>query len=70
MARFHQVRFSEDLEYTWKGGIWDSEEDIIICGCCGGIFEKDDIHDGVFQFKVYDNWVDISEEIMGDENNE
>jgi len=70
MARFHQVVFREDPECAWQGGIWDTEEDIIICGCCGGVFEKDDINDGIFQFKVYENWVDISQEIIGDENNE
>ena len=73
---FCQVKFQcGEKDYNKiLGGIAKLDNDgnieYIICGCCGGVFEKDDIYDGIFQFSVYENWIDISQEILGDENNE
>ena len=35
----------------------------VICGCCGGFVEPDDIVD----IKYYDDWVNIEDFIRGDE---
>lgn len=45
----------------------------IICGCCGAIFELEDVlesakEEGVVPIKLFDSWVDISDEIRGDVN--
>ena len=63
-------------EPRWLGGI--GYESNIICGCCGGLIELADLwldwenckDDPLFQnietpLKVFDNWVDINEEIIG-----
>lgn len=59
---------------------WDGEGycagimvgELIICGCCGGTFDLDEIinqarEDGQVPVRVFDTWVDISDEIKGDE---
>lgn len=38
------------------------DEAFIICGCCGGIVDPKE----VTIVKVYDDWVDLSKEIIGD----
>ena len=42
----------------------------IICGCCGGIFDVYDVitmaqDEGVDAIRLFDTWVDVSEEIKG-----
>lgn len=42
----------------------------IICGCCGGVFHVDEVvenarDEGVDAIRVFDTWVDVSEEIKG-----
>ena len=49
-----------DDEVKWLGGIAYCDE--VICGECGGIIECDNIEEIVNL-----SWVDISNEIMGDE---
>ena len=44
----------------------------IICGCCGGVFDVYDVvtmaqDDGVDAIKMFEVWVDISDEIKGSE---
>ena len=44
----------------------------IICGCCGGVFDVYDVvtmaqDDGVDAIKIFEVWVDISDEIKGSE---
>ena len=66
-----QVKFWDIFNKRYIGGI--AYRDKIICGCCGGIF---DIR-GIYEFApdtleqdpivIYDNWVDISNEICGEE---
>ena len=49
--------------------------DKIICGCCGALFYVDDVienarEDGVTHpILMYDQWVDLSDEIRGDNDN-
>ena len=49
------------------GGILTDDGDII-CGCCGGLIPADEIGDGCDHqiLEVFDNWVDLDEEICGD----
>ena len=59
-----QVRFRPQGEQAWQGGIYINyhlEDAYIICGCCGALFEMDEIE----KYELYDNWVNLSEEIMG-----
>ena len=64
-----QVKFW-DGEH-WCTGIMVGSR--IVCACCGGIFDVDEVlNDGreigiEDPIVVYDTWVDISDEIRGDE---
>ena len=67
-----QVKFYDidgEIPY-WIGGI--AFHDVIICGCCGAIFEISELYDraeeirlGKDPIKVL-NWVDIQSEIKGE----
>ncbi len=65
-----QVMFL-DLEQEWQVGIAYGDE--IICGCCGGIFEVDEIMELAIEngmkcgIHPYETWDNISEEISGGE---
>lgn len=39
----------------------------IICGCCGGIIPLDD--ENVIDVVPYESWIDISESILGEDEN-
>ena len=60
-----------DLEQEWQVGIAYGDE--IICGCCGGIFEVDEIMELAIEngmkcgIHPYETWNNISEEISGGE---
>lgn len=66
------VNSEDEGEYCYFGGIAYRNE--IICGCCGGIFEIDDLYEEAHDLRIdpddviipYPTWVDISEEIKGD----
>lgn len=60
-----QVKF-KDFEGVVLGGILVENEGIVICGCCGGIFEIEEIE----IVEVYDYWVDLSDDIIGDQKGE
>ena len=63
----HQVRFRPIGEEAWQGGIYinnNLEDAYIICGCCGHTYELYDVDEYYF----YDNWVDLSEDIMGNDS--
>lgn len=71
-----QVKFLEPFVFepsencpAYTAGI--AYEDKIICGCCGGIFEIEEIYNGCelegwAPVVVFDDWADLSEEIFGD----
>ena len=47
----------------------------IICGCCGAIYDRDEIKEdamesGVAPLKLFQTWVDLSDEIKGDASDE
>lgn len=71
---YQQVKFevinpdliNEDEENVFGGiAIVDDNDGIItnvICGCCGSMFEPEDIK----ILERYDKWVDLTEAITGD----
>ena len=64
-----QVAFWDPDGNHYVGGIaWGSD---IICGCCGGVFAIDEVlndaPEGVKAIIDYQDWVDISIDIMGDD---
>ena len=72
---FHQIRFKvivPDLMDEGEnifGGIGEyaeiEDEEIlirVICGCCGGTFEPNEIE----VLDKYDTWIDLTETIVGD----
>lgn len=66
-----QVRFYDAYDDVWCGGV--AYHDFIICGCCGAIISIQDIIDGAADVSVHWDdaiieleWLDISNEIMGD----
>lgn len=65
-----QVKFYDNENDTILGGILTDEGDII-CGCCGGLIEADEIGDDDGSFftilETYKTWLDISEVIIGEE---
>ena len=56
-VKFHEI--GEDIEI---GGIL-LDDGNIVCGCCGSLFEPEDVK----IIKEYESWIDLSEEIKGDE---
>ena len=61
-----QVRFIDKENDVIHGGILTDDGDII-CGCCGGLIEKGDIGKTHQILEVYKFWVDLDEEILGDD---
>lgn len=58
-----QVRWFDDVEGVWIGGI--AYRDEIICGCCGSILELDEFEEG--EVVELGNWINIEEEIRGED---
>lgn len=61
-----QVRFIDKENDVTHGGIL-TDEGNIICGCCGGLIEKEDIGITHQILEVYNLWVNLDEEILGDD---
>lgn len=61
-----QVRWYDEENEMFHGGI--AFGDVIICGCCGGIIELDEID--LDKLTTYDFWVNLDEEICGDDMEE
>lgn len=59
---YKQVKFRPWGEEITLGGIWDTNAQKIICGCCGGLYS----HEEIELIKVYDDWENISDVIMGE----
>lgn len=60
----YQVKFrvnEEEDEDVVLGGIYveNGDEQYIICGCCGSVFDADE----VCIVEKYEDWFDLSEEI-------
>ena len=80
---FKQCKFRDDEnDGVIHGGLYDEDEGILICGCCGGIINEDEIYfpqedydnEGYdydnhthTMIEIYDTWVNLSETITGDD---
>lgn len=65
-----QVKFWDTDGGHYTAGI--AYKDEIICGCCGGVFEIEEIiedakNDGVVSIIPYELWADLVSEIAGDD---
>lgn len=59
-----QVKFLDKNSQEILGGILIDDE-TLICGCCGGVFDRDEWEDiGIEILKEYNNWANISNEIV------
>lgn len=60
-----QVKFFDSENQAIHGGILINDE-TLICGCCGGVFNKDEWDDlGITIMEEYANWMNLDEEIVG-----
>ena len=57
-----QVIFMDNKGIVYSG-IWNQERDEIICGCCGGTIKSGDF----VLLHIYDEWLNITDEICGDD---
>jgi hypothetical protein len=55
-----QVKF-KDVDGKIYGGVLIDDE-YVICGCCGGVFEKDEV-----KILAVLEWLPISDEILGED---
>ena len=62
VRKMKQIKFHEVGENIEIGGIL-LDDGNIVCGCCGSLFEPEDVE----IIREYENWIDLSEEIKGDE---
>ena len=61
VRKMKQIKFHEIGEDIEIGGIL-LDDGNIVCGCCGSLFEPEDVE----IIKEYESWIDLSEEIKGD----
>ena len=59
---YKQVKFRPLGEEAILYGIWNTKAKEVICGCCGGVYN----HEEIELIKVYNDWIDISNVIAGD----
>lgn len=57
-----QCKFYDVANETYLGGIL-TEDNEIICGCCGGKIYLDNEQYEIIE--IYPNWVDLTDEIIG-----
>lgn len=63
--RTQQVKFFDKENQEFHGGILINDE-TLICGCCGGVFIKDEWDDlGIVIVTEYNTWMNLDEGIMG-----
>ena len=69
-----QVMFFEAENQEWCVGI--AYKDEIICACCGGIFNIDEVYELADDLGIeeavhpYENWCNIKDEVAGGERDE
>lgn len=68
-CKFRDYGLEDDGEVGYLGGIAVLEDygkaqvlQGVICGCCGGFVEADDI----VEIKYYDDWIDLCDTIIGE----
>lgn len=63
-----QIKFKDLENDLIHGGILLDDGDVV-CGCCGGLIEKDEFEGNNQTHKIleiYPTWIDISDTIIGD----
>ena len=58
-----QVKIKDIDNNIFIGGI-ELDNGDIICACCGGLIEKDDLGEAFEIVEKYDVWIDFSETII------
>ena len=53
-----------DNEGIIYSGIWNQDRDEVICGCCGATIKSGDF----ILLHIYDEWLNITDEICGDDS--
>ena len=70
---FRQCKFYDIENDAYLGGILTDDDDLI-CGCCGGYIPREEIcllgreqqeEDLYIVTEIYDKWVSLSDEIIG-----
>ena len=61
-----QIRFI-DKENSAIHGVILTDEGDIICGCCGCLIPKEEIDKQHEILNIYDLWLNLDEEILGDD---
>ena len=57
-----QVIFMDNKGIIYSG-IWNQDRDEVICGCCGATIKSGDF----VLLHIYDEWLNITDEICGDD---
>ena len=58
----YQVIFMDNAGIIYSG-IWNQDRDEVICGCCGATIKSGDF----VLLHIYDEWLNITDEICGDD---
>ena len=58
----YQVIFMDNAGIIYSG-IWNQDRDEVICGCCGATIKSGDF----ILLHIYDEWLNITDEICGDD---
>ena len=58
----YQVIFMDNAGIIYSG-IWNQDRDEVICGCCGTTIKSGDFT----LLHIYDEWLNITDEICGDD---
>lgn len=59
----YQVIFMDNAGIIYSG-IWNQDRDEVICGCCGATIKSGDF----VLLHIYDEWLNITNEICGDDS--
>lgn len=58
-----QIKFYDIENDCYHVGI-ELDDGNVVCGCCGGLLEKDDEGTTWKKLVEYENWIDLSEAII------
>ena len=60
-----QCKYYDMENDTIHGGIIDTDNNVLICACCGSIYPLSELDElDMVILKIYDEWVDFSDEII------
>ena len=64
-----QCKIYDMLNNTVSGGVL-FEDGSAMCMCCGGFLPVDERNDTWKVLKIYDYWVNLSQEVLGDDSDD